>query len=348
MACLLLSQAIPITLLANAAGDLLMKYLIRQIGLYLLAAWASLTLNFILPRTMPGDPVTALLGRMHGRFNPAEIEAIKQAYGFNTGPILSQYFQYLSHALRGDFGISISAYPAKVSTIIATGFMWTLLLGAVTLAISFLLGTALGVLIAWRRSGFLDSTLPGLTGFFGSFPYFWLAMVALYFLGFKLGWFPMSHAYSDYISPGFNWEYISSVMKHMVLPGGTIILVSVGGWMMGMRSTMIAVLNEDYITMAEAKGLSQRTVMFRYAMRNALLPNITQFGMSVGFILAGQLLTEMVFSYPGLGFYLVRSVTTLDYPLMQALFLMITLAVLAANLLVDILYVRLDPRVRVR
>lgn len=324
-----------------------MKFLLRQIGLYLLAAWASLTLNFILPRAMPGDPVTALIARMHGRLKPDEIEAIKRAYGFTSGPILQQYYQYLTHALRGDFGISISAYPAKVSSIIATGFTWTVLLGAVTLVISFVLGTALGVVIAWRRSGILDSTLPGLSGFIGSFPYFWLAMVALYFLGFELGWFPMSHAYSDYLSPGFTLEYIGSVIQHMFLPAGTIILVSVGGWMMGMRSTMIAVLNEDYIIMAEAKGLSQRTVMFKYAMRNAILPNITQFGMSIGFILAGQLLTEMVFSYPGLGFYLVRSVTNLDYPLMQALFLMITLAVLVANLLVDILYVQLDPRVRV-
>jgi peptide/nickel transport system permease protein len=324
-----------------------MKYLLRQVGLYLLAAWASLTLNFILPRTMPGDPVTALVARMHGRLKQGEIEAIKRAYGFTNGPILQQYYQYLTHALRGDFGISISAYPAKVSSIITTGFLWTVLLGVVTLVISFVLGTALGVIIAWKRSGLLDSTLPGLTGFIGSFPYFWLAMVALYFLGFKLGWFPMSHAYSDYLSPGFTWEYIGSVIQHMFLPAGTIILVSVGGWMMGMRSTMISVLNEDYITMAEAKGLSQRTVMYKYAMRNAILPNITQFGMSIGFILAGQLLTEMVFSYPGLGFYLVRSVTNLDYPLMQALFLMITLAVLAANFLVDILYVQLDPRVRV-
>jgi peptide/nickel transport system permease protein len=324
-----------------------MKYILRQVGLYLLAAWASLTLNFILPRTMPGDPVTALMARMHGRFSTQQIEAIKAAYGFTNGPILSQYLQYLSHALRGDFGISISSYPARVSTIIATSFMWTILLGTVTLIISFVLGTALGVIIAWRRNGLMDSTLPGLSGFIGSFPYFWLAMVALYFLGFKLGWFPMSHAYSDYLSPGFTFAYIGSVLKHMVLPAGTIILVSVGGWMMGMRSTMIAVLDEDYITMAEAKGLSQGTVMFKYAMRNAILPNITQFGMSIGFIIAGQLLTEMVFSYPGLGFYLVRSVTTMDYPLMQALFLMITLAVLAANFLVDILYVQLDPRVRV-
>lgn len=324
-----------------------MKYLLRQLGLYLLAAWASLTLNFILPRTMPGDPVTALMARMHGRLQPNEIEAIKRAYGFNSGPLLNQYLQYLSHALRGDFGISISLYPAKVSAIISTSFMWTVLLGTVTLVISFFVGTALGVIIAWRRSGFLDSTLPGLTGFVGSFPYFWLAMIALYFMGFKLGWFPLSHAYSDYISPGFSWAYIGSVISHMVLPATTIILVSVGGWMVGMRSTMIAVLNEDYIIMAEAKGLSQRTIMFNYAMRNAILPNITQFGMSIGFIIAGQLLTEMIFSYPGLGFYLVRSVETLDYPLMQALFLMITLAVLVANFLVDILYVQLDPRVRV-
>ena len=190
-----------------------MRYLLRQIGLYLIAAWASLTLNFFLPRMMPGDPVTSMLGRMHGRLTAGQIESIKAAYGFTNAPLINQYLQYLSHALRGDFGVSISAYPASVSSIIATGFMWTLLLGVVTLIISFVLGTALGVIIAWNRNGFLDSTLPGLTGFIGSFPYFWLAMVALYFFGFKLGWFPLSHAYSDYISPGFTWPYIGSVAQ---------------------------------------------------------------------------------------------------------------------------------------
>jgi peptide/nickel transport system permease protein len=324
-----------------------MKYLLRQVSLYLLAAWASLTLNFILPRTMPGDPVMALVARMRGRLRPEEIDAIKQAYGFTSGPLIQQYIQYLSHALRGDFGISISAYPAKVSSVISTGLMWTILLGSVTLVLSFITGTILGVIIAWRRGGALDTTLPGILNFVGSFPYFWLAMVSLYYVGFKLGWFPMAHAYSDYLSPSLSWTFVRSVLYHMFLPAGTIILVSLGGWMMGMRSTMIGVLNEDYIVMAEAKGLPQRSVMYNYAMRNAILPNITQLGMSIGFIVAGQLLTEMVFSYPGLGFYLVRSVTTHDYPLMQALFLMITFAVLAANFLVDLLYVRLDPRVRV-
>ena len=324
-----------------------MKYLLRQIGLYLTAMWATLTLNFLLPRTMPGDPVTSLIARMRGKLNPGQIDAIRQAFGFTNRPLIEQYFQYLSHALRGDFGISISAYPAKVTSVIATGLSWTVLLGTVTLLLSFVLGTILGVVIAWRRGGILDSTLPGVTSFLGSFPYFWLAMLTLFVLAFLLKWFPMAHAYSDYVIPALSWEFIGSVALHMVLPACTIILVSLGGWMMGMRSTMVGVLAEDYIVMAEAKGLSQRKVMFNYAMRNAILPNFTQFGMSIGFIISGQLLTEIVFSYPGLGFYLVRAVETHDYPLMQALFLMVTLAVLGANFIVDLLYVRLDPRVRV-
>jgi len=324
-----------------------MKYLLRHIGLYILTAWASLTLNFLLPRTMPGDPVTALIGRMHGKFSPQQIEALKAAFGFTNAPVLEQYFQYIGHVFQGDFGLSISAYPAKVSTIISSALNWTLLLGIVTLVLSFLIGTVLGVIVAWRRGGILDSVLPGLFNFIGSFPYFFLAMLALFVMGFILKWFPMAHAYSDDVSPGWSWDYIGSVVTHLILPAGTVILVSVGGWLIGMRSTMISVLAEDYIVMAEAKGLPQWRVMFQYAMRNAILPNFTQFGMSIGFILGGLILTELVFSYPGLGFYLVRSVVTHDYPLMQALFLLITLAVLGANLIVDLLYVRLDPRVRV-
>jgi peptide/nickel transport system permease protein len=170
--------------------------------------------------------------------------------------------------------------------------------------------------------------------------------VALFFLGFKLNWFPLRHAYSDRLMPAWNFEFIRSVLLHLVLPAGTILLVTVGGWMLGMRNTMIGVLSEDYITMAEAKGLPQRRIMFNYAARNALLPSITALGMSIGFIVGGQLLTEVVFSYPGLGYLFFKAVSNLDYPLMQGLFLMITFAVLCANLFIDLLYVRLDPRVR--
>jgi peptide/nickel transport system permease protein len=214
--------------------------------------------------------------------------------------------------------------------------------------ISFALGTALGVVATWRRGGWLDSVMPPVLVFLGAFPYFWLAMVLLYVFGFRLGALPLRHAYSDMLAPAWSAEFLLSVMKHMVLPASAIVIATLGGWMLSMRSTMVGVLAEDYITMAHAKGLSQKRIMFHYAARNALLPNVTGFGMALGFVLSGSLLTEIVFSYPGQGYLLIQAVRNQDYPLMQGIFLTITLAVLGANLLVDILYVWLDPRARAR
>jgi peptide/nickel transport system permease protein len=248
--------------------------------------------------------------------------------------------------LRGDFGISFSSFPSPVTTVIGTGLIWTLLLGGTALLISFFLGNLIGIIGSWRRGGLIDTTLPPLLVFIGAFPPFFLALMALFFLGLRMGWFPLRHAYSDDLAPGLNLTFMLSVARHIMLPAITIVLVSIGGWVLGMRNTMVGVLAEDYITMAEAKGLSQRQVMFRYAARNALLPSVTAFGMAIGFVLSGQILIETIFSYPGLGYLLVKSVSNLDYPLMQGLFLMITLAVLAANFIVDVIYTRLDPRVR--
>lgn len=323
-----------------------MRYILRRLGFYLIAAWASLSLNFFLPHAMPGDPASAVFARFQGRMRPEDLQALKDAYGFSDAPLLQQYVTYLQHVLHGDFGISYSAFPSPVTTVIATGLIWTVLLGGAALILSFLLGSLLGVMGAWRRGGLVDSVLPPLLTFVGSFPYFWLAMVALFFLAFQFGWFPLRHAYSDSLAPGLNLAFIGSIISHLILPAGTILLVSIGGWMLGMRNTMIGVLAEDYITLAEAKGLPQRRIMFSYAARNALLPNITALGMSIGFVLSGQILTEVVFSYPGLGYLFFKAVSNLDYPLLQGLFLMLTLAVLGANLIIDLLYVRLDPRVR--
>jgi peptide/nickel transport system permease protein len=261
--------------------------------------------------------------------------------------LISQYFTYLGHALRFDFGISFSSFPTPVTAVIGNGLFWTMLLGLTALIISFIVGNIIGVAGSWRRGGLIDSTLPPLLIFIGAFPPFFLALMMLYFLGLQLGWFPMRHAYEDMLTPGFNPAFIWSVITHLFLPALTIVLVSLGGWALGMRNTMIGVLAEDYVTMAEAKGLSQREIMYNYAARNALLPSITSFGMALGFVLSGQILIETIFGYPGLGYLLVKSVNNLDYPLMEGLFLMITFAVLAANFLVDILYTRLDPRVRV-
>jgi len=295
---------------------------------------------------MPGDPVSRMFARTQDRMQPEQIEALRKLLGVDDRPIWEQYIDYLHNMLTGQMGVSISRFPTPVTEVIASQVGWTLLLGGTALVIAAVVGNLLGILAAWRRGGAIDSALPPILIFIGSFPYFWLAMGALYLFGVTLGWFPIRHAFSDTIEPSFSWEFMSDVGMHLVLPALTIVLVSVGGWMLGMRNTMIATNAEDYITMAEAKGLRPGRIMFRYAARNAMLPSVTSFGMSLGFVVGGALLTEVVFAYPGVGYQLLNAVQGLDYPLMQGLFLTITAAVLLANFLVDILYVRLDPRVR--
>ncbi|QRK09286.1 ABC transporter permease [Archangium violaceum] len=325
-----------------------MRHILRNLGLYAFAAWASLTLNFLIPRLMPGDPASAMFARFAGQLQPEAIEALRQAFGFTDEPLLQQYFTYVGHLFQGDLGLSVAYFPAKVTDVIATGLGWTLLLSGVAVIIAFGLGSLLGVIATWRRGGWLDSVLPPVLIFLGAFPYFWLAMMLLYVLGLTFEAFPIRHAYSDTLAPAFSAEFILDVLQHMVLPATAIVIASLGGWMLNMRSTMVGVLAEDYITMANAKGLSQKRIMFHYAARNALLPNVTGFGMALGFVLSGSLLTEIVFSYPGQGYLLIQAVRNQDYALMQGIFLTITLAVLGANLLVDILYVWLDPRTRAR
>ena len=323
-----------------------MKFLLRRIGFYLVAAWASLTLAFFLPRLMPGDPATALYARFHGKLKPEAIEALRNALGFSHDPLWKQYLTYLSHVLRGDLGVSVSYFPASVVDVIGVALGWTMLLTGVAVVISFLIGTLLGIYASWKRNGALDRIAPSLLNFLGAFPYFFLAMVALYVFGLILHMFPLRHAYADELAPAFSPAFVWSVATHAFLPAATVVIATLGGWMLNMRSTMVAVLGEDYITLAHAKGLSQDRVMFRYAARNALLPNVTSFGMALGFVLSGSLLTEIIFSYPGEGYLLYQAVRSLDYSLLQGLFLTITVAVLGANFLVDVIYVWLDPRAR--
>ena len=229
---------------------------------------------------------------------------------------------------------------------IGTGLLWTVALAGTALVISFALGTLLGAAAAWRRGGWLDSALPPALALLGAVPYFWLAMLALFVFGYGLRWFPLGHAYSLDREPGWTFGFAVDVVRHAALPALTLVAATLGGWMLGMRNTMIALLDADFIKLAWAKGLPPRQIMLRYAARNALLPNVTSFGMALGFVLSGSLLTEIVFSYPGLGYLLVQAVRNKDYALMQGLFLLITLAVLAANFLVDVTYVWLDPRTR--
>jgi len=322
------------------------RFLLRRLGLYGVALWVSLTINFFLPRLIPGDPAARLLARYANQLRPEEIDALRRLFGLSDAPLPQQYVEYLGQILQGNLGRSISRFPTPVSDLIASGLFWTILLGGVALLISFIVGNLLGIIGTWRRGGLIDNLMPPILIFIGAFPYFWLAMVMLFVFGFQLGWFPLRHAYDSGILPGFNVDFIGSVIRHLILPAGTIILVSIGGWALGMRNTMIAILAEDYLNFAQAKGLRPWRVMFHYAARNAMLPAITSLGMSIGFVLSGALLTEIVFSYPGLGFLLLSAVQNLDYPLLQGLLLMTTLAVLIANLIIDLLYAVLNPAVR--
>jgi len=323
-----------------------MRFILHRLGFYLLAAWAALTLNFFLPRLMPGDPATALFARFRGQLRPEAMQALREAFGLTQEPLLAQYFTYLGHVLRGDFGVSVAYFPSPVSSIIGTGLVWTMFLAGSAVIVSFAVGTLLGVAAAWWRGGWMDTILPPALALLGAFPYFWLAMVALYVFGFQLGWFPLGHAYGDDVTPGWNAPFLADVLRHAALPVGTVVLATLGGWMLSMRNTMVAVLGSDYVNLARAKGLPPSGVVLRYAARNALLPSVTGFGMALGFVLGGSLLTEIVFSYPGQGYLLVQAVQSQDYPLMQGIFLVITLAVLGANWLVDIAYLWLDPRTR--
>ena len=324
-----------------------MAFVLRRLGFYLIAFWASLTINFLLPRLMPGDPISRMFAQVQGQMTSEELLQLKRLFGLDDVPVWQQYLDYLGSVFSGNLGISISRFPTPVTEVIASQIGWTLLLSATALIIAALLGNLLGILAAWRRGGLVDTVFPPLLVFVGSFPYFWLAMAALYLFGVTLGWFPLRHAYDAGLVPSFSWDFIANVATHLVLPALTIVLVSIGGWLIGMRNTMIATNAEDYIMMATAKGLRPGRIMYRYAARNAMLPSVTAFGMSLGFVVGGALLTEVVFAYPGVGYQLLTAVQALDYPLMQGIFLTISATVLLANFFVDIVYVRLDPRVRV-
>jgi peptide/nickel transport system permease protein len=304
----------------------------------------SLTLNFLIPRLMPGDPASALMARFRGQISPEALDALRTAFGASDAPLHTQYVSYLGHLLSGELGSSITHFPAPVTEVISTGLIWTVYLAGGAVVVSFALGTTLGVVAAWKRGSRLDRWLPPVLVFLGAFPYFWLAMFGLLLFGYWLDWLPLRHAHDDRLSPDWSWDFLASVLEHSILPGGAIVVATLGGWTLSMRNTMIGVLGEDYIVLARAKGLPRQRVMFSYAARNALLPNVTGFGMALGFVLSGSMLTEIVFSYPGLGYLLIEAVHNQDYPLLQGLFLCVSLAVLAANWLVDILYVLLVPR----
>jgi peptide/nickel transport system permease protein len=323
-----------------------MTYVFRKLGFYLLTLWIAVTLNFAVPRLMPGDPASAMFAQFQGKMTAQQFVALKATLGFTNDNFFRQYLTYLWNLLHLNFGTSFSHYPVPVSTVIRQDLPWTLLLVGMGVSISFLVGTLSGIVAAWRRGSRFDNTLPPILLFIQGFPSFYISLAAIFFISLKLGWFPLGHAYSFTATISFTPGFIGSVLYHAVLPVSVLIIITLGGWALGMRNNMVASLGEEYITMAEAKGLSGRRVMLDYAARNAILPQVTSFAMALGFVVGGQILIEYVFSYPGVGYDLVQAASQEDYPLLQGLLFFIVVAVLVANLIADLIYVKLDPRVR--
>jgi peptide/nickel transport system permease protein len=322
------------------------KYFLQRIAFYLFTAWAAITLNFFIPRMVPGDPVQSLITKYQGQLSTKSIQSLYVLFGLDKDQsVWSQYIDYWKQLFHGDLGLSFTFFPTPVSTVIGQALPWTLLLVGITTVISFLLGTGLGVLAGWRRGSWTDGLLP-VTTFLSSVPYFWLGIIAIYLLAGPDSFFPSSGGFDSGLVPAWDQYFIPSAIKHSLLPALTILISSVSGWILGMRNMMVTVSSEDYITVAHAKGLPERRVALSYAARNALLPNISGFALALGFIVGGTLLVEIVFSYPGLGYTLLQGLGAKDYPLMQGIFLVITISVLVANLLADVAYLLLDPRTR--
>jgi peptide/nickel transport system permease protein len=326
------------------------SYIVRRFGFFLVTLWSAVTFNFFLPRFMPGNPALAMLGRLEskGHLGPQALQTISIALGLDHHQsLLQQYGQYLGNAFTLNFGISYTFFPDPVSEEVRQALPWTLGLVGMTTVVAFVLGTLIGLASAWLRGGRLDSALPPIFVILSGFPYFWFALLFILLFGVTLKWLPVSGGYDAIdLVPSFTGRFVLSVITHSILPAVTIVLTSIGGWALTMRNNTVTVVAEDYVRMARAKGLPEWKIMWHYAGRNAMLPNLTGFGIALGFVVSGAVLVEYVFNYPGLGYMLLDAVSNEDYPLMQALFLMITVAVLVAVLAVDLLTAWLDPRTR--
>jgi peptide/nickel transport system permease protein len=323
-----------------------MMFLFRRLGFYGVALWVAVSLNFLIPRLMPGDPATRMFNRAKGKMSAQALEGLKEAFGFTDGDLLGQYIQYIKALSNGDLGISMMFFPEPVAEKLLYATYWTLFLAGTGTLISFVMGTLLGSIAAMRRGGRLDVWGTPLAVVLQSAT---PAVVALFlFWGFAIEWqlFPLGRAYNIYLTPSFSVEFISSALYYSALPLLSIILVSLGQWHFTMRNNMIGILDEDYLLLAKAKGLSENRILIHYAARNAILPNINAFAMAIGLVLAGSLFTEVVFNYPGLGLFVLKAIQAKDYAFIQGQLLFVTIGVLVSNFLGDLLNVSLDPRLR--
>ena len=326
-----------------------MRWFARRLLFYVFAIWVALTINFLLPRLMPGDPLAGLMQHMTPAqlaANPGIMNTYEALLGGGHHSLWQDYITYLGRIAHFNFGISTSNYPTPVSEVVGRTLPYSIFLVGVAFLLAFVIGTTVGMVAAWRRGGAVDNVFVSAFMAVGAFPAFFTALLALYFLGLKAGWFPIQHAYDTSLTPGINWPFLSSAFRHAQLPMLVIIAAYAGGWVLNMRTVMINTIGEDYVAMAQAKGLSDRRVMTLYAGRNAILPPLNGFAALFASAVGGLVFIEFIFSYPGVGWTLQQAVLGNDYALAQALLVVLSVCVILANLIMDILNLILDPRLR--
>jgi len=326
-----------------------MRWFARRLAFYVFAIWVALTVNFLLPRLMPGDPMAGMLQHLTPSqlsANPGLVQTYEALLGGGHHSVWQDYVTYLHRIVHFNFGISTTNYPTPVSEVIGRTLPYSIFLVGVAFLLAFLIGTGIGMLAAWRRGGLVDNVVVPAFMVIGAFPAFFTALLGLYFLGLKAHWFPIQHAYDTGIVPGFNLTFLSSALRHSELPILIVIAAYAGGWVLNMRTVMINTIGEDYVAMAHAKGLRDRRVMTRYAGRNAILPPLNGFAALFASAVGGLVFVEYIFSYPGAGYTLQEAVLDNDYALAQAILVVLSVCVIIANLLMDVLNLVLDPRLR--
>jgi len=324
------------------------KYFLNKLGWFLVTFVIAFILNFMLPRLIPGDPVAAIVSRLaQGMSNATGVQAIYQQYSdlFGTNqPMLVQFFIYVKNVAQGNFGFSFSQYPRTVADVIKSSIGWTLALQFPAIIVGWVIGNSLGALAAYLKGGF-DKILMPVSLFVSNLPAFGMAIILLVIFGVGLQWFPTSGGYGFDLIPSLSWTFVWSVIVHYQLPFWSIVLIAIGGQAIGMRSMSIYELNADYVKYSRFLGVKDRKIV-GYVFRNAMLPQITGLALSVGTMVGGALFAEIIFSYPGLGTTLLNGVLGQDYPLISASTLIITIMVLSATFLIEILYGVIDPRIR--
>ena len=324
------------------------RYVINRLLISLLIIWSVITISFFMIRLMPGNAVEFMYHQLMMSHTVSPQQALLQVqslYSVNLkAPLFVQYLDYLGGVARGNFGTSVIFTGTPVIHILASAIPWTVLSVAIALLLSFVLGIMIGTAMAYFRKSPFATVVTMLMTFLNAIPNYVVAIILLYFLADLHHVFPNGGAYSATVSPGWNFPFLESVARHVALPVIAYIISAVGGWALGMKSSVVSTLGEEYISVARSRGIDNRRILQSYVGRNAILPLATSLGLSIGFMFGGSVFIETLFNYPGIGYYLIQAVDGRDYTLMMGAFILITVAVVAANWLTDIMTQKLDPR----